>query len=101
VDIRGSFVAGREAGRDAAHGAKTPRQAHIPEAGGFVEVPVYDRYRLPEGSTITGPAIVEEAEATTLLWPGDRLAVDSQRNLVIHVDVANPVTASTSKGASR
>ena len=36
---------------------------------------------------IAGPAVIEEAEATTILWPGDRLSVDAQRNLVIQIGV--------------
>ena len=40
------------------------------------ETPVYDRYRLRPGDTVEGPAIVEEREATTVIGPGDRLAID-------------------------
>lgn len=97
VDLRSSFGGGESL----ASARKIPRQAYIPEAGGFVDVPVYDRYRIPEGTALAGPAIVEEAEATTLLWPGDRLTVDSQRNLVIHVDVPSAVPARTPTGAPR
>jgi 5-oxoprolinase (ATP-hydrolysing)/N-methylhydantoinase A len=102
VDIRGSFDAGRGAERgDPRAAARSPRQAYIPEAGGFVEVPVFDRYRLQDGSALAGPAIVEEAEATTILWPGDRLTVDPQRNLVIRVDVAGAVTLGAGATSSR
>ena len=108
IDIRGSFGTVRDAARTPAAppmaprtAAKAPRQIYIPESGGFVEVRVYDRYRMPEGSTLAGPAIIEEAEATTLLWPGDRLTVDPQRNLVIHVGVASAVTAAAGTGVPR
>ncbi len=67
------------------------RKAYIPDAGGFVEIPVYDRHRLPDDAVVSGPAIIEEAEATTVLWPGDRVTVDARRNLVIRVDVAGAV----------
>ncbi len=50
-----------------------------------VEAAVYDRYALPAGSVVHGPAIIEELEATTLLPPGDRLSVDRAGNLVIEV----------------
>jgi N-methylhydantoinase A len=40
------------------------------------ELPVYDGARLGRGDVIEGPAIVEDAATTTLLWPGDRLEVD-------------------------
>jgi 5-oxoprolinase (ATP-hydrolysing)/N-methylhydantoinase A len=48
-------------------------------------VPVYRRYDLAEGAVVPGPAVVEEAEATTLLWPGDSLTVDRGQNLVIRI----------------
>ncbi|MGQ0549957.1 MAG: hydantoinase/oxoprolinase family protein [Armatimonadota bacterium] len=92
---------GLEEARDLPVRGKAPRQAYIPEAGGFVEVPVYDRYRLPSDAVVTGPAIVEEAEATTVLWPGDRLTVDAQHNLIIHVDITSPVQVGSSTGAPR
>jgi N-methylhydantoinase A/oxoprolinase/acetone carboxylase beta subunit len=62
---------------------KGRRPIYLPDDARFVEVPVYDRYRLAPDASIQGPAVVEEAEATTLLWPGDRLAVDGRQNLVI------------------
>jgi 5-oxoprolinase (ATP-hydrolysing) len=67
---------------------KGHRRAWFEEAGGFVEAPVFDRYALPRGVEIAGPAIVEEDEATTIVPPGDRLSVDTAGNLVIHVAAA-------------
>ena len=94
VDLRGSFAAG-----GAAVGAlKSRRPVYVFDVGGFVEVPVYDRYRLGESVALDGPAIIEEAEATTLLWPGDVLRVDAQRNLVI--TVGSGVTGGRSTAAS-
>ena len=59
--------------------------AHGPDQSGFVDCPVYDRYALPVGATLDGPAIVEEAEATTLVRPGDSAMVDPWLNLRITV----------------
>jgi 5-oxoprolinase (ATP-hydrolysing) len=53
--------------------------------GGFRDTPVYDRYALRTGDRIDGPAIVEEREATTVVPPGDRLAVDDGLNLRITI----------------
>jgi N-methylhydantoinase A/oxoprolinase/acetone carboxylase beta subunit len=76
--------------------------AYIPGAGGFVEATVYDRYRIPIGKTLVGPAIVEEAEATTLLWPADRLTVDHSRNLLIQIGAGLLDPAMTARrGVSR
>ncbi len=92
VDVRGSV----ERVGSLSQAEKGPRRIYIHEAGGFVMVPVYDRYRLPDTATLAGPAIVEEAEATTVLWPGDRLTVDAQRNLVVRVAVPGALPASVS-----
>ena len=43
---------------------------------------VIDRYALEPGATIVGPAVVEEAESTCVLGPGDRATVDERLNLV-------------------
>jgi N-methylhydantoinase A/oxoprolinase/acetone carboxylase beta subunit len=66
---------------DARAALRTRRPAYFPEHGGFVEVPVYDRARLRPGMRAEGPAIVEEREATTIVGPGDRFAVDPAGNL--------------------
>ncbi len=58
--------------------------------GGFVATPVYDRYALAEGTTIAGPAIVEERESTTIVPPGDTLGVGAGGMLRISVGVAAP-----------
>jgi N-methylhydantoinase A len=53
-----------------------------PTSDDYVECPVYDRYALPAGTTIEGPALIQENEATTVLGTGERLEVDSFGNLV-------------------
>ena len=44
---------------------------------------VYDRYSLNDGFNADGPAIVEEAESTTLVPPGWSVTVDRIENLVM------------------
>ncbi len=53
---------------------------------GFVATPVYDRYALRPGDMLAGPAIIEEREATTIIPPGDSVAVDT--NLTLRISVA-------------
>ncbi len=53
------------------------------EADAPVATPVYDRAGLAPGHTLTGPAVIEQLDATTLLYPGDRLTVDPALNLLI------------------
>jgi len=68
---------------DLAAARKGARRAWMPEAGGFVACPVYDRYRLGAGAVVPGPALVEERETTVLLLPGDTGTVDDHGNLLI------------------
>ncbi len=67
---------------------RSRRPAYFPETEGFVEVPAYDRYRLRPGVIVIGPAIVEERESTTVVGPGDTLAVDAMQNLILRVNHA-------------
>jgi N-methylhydantoinase A len=63
---------------------KGSRQAYFVETGGFVEVNVYDRLRLLPGDRLSGPAIMEEPDSTTLCPPGYAMRVDEYRNLHIN-----------------
>jgi N-methylhydantoinase A len=72
--------------RDATTGdaVRGTRDCYFPEAG-FVETPVWDRYRVAGGMRIQGPAIVQERESTTVVPPGASAVVDEWQNLVITV----------------
>lgn len=61
------------------------RPALFDIAEGYVDVPVYDRNRLRVGVKIAGPAVVEQSDTTTILYPRHTARVDAYRNLVIHV----------------
>jgi N-methylhydantoinase A len=61
---------------------KASRRAYFPEARGYADTPVYDRYELAAGTSLTGPAIVEERESTTVLPPGVTATVDEYANLI-------------------
>lgn len=67
---------------------KGRRLVYYPEAGGPIEVPVYDRYRLQPGMELAGPAIVEEHESTTVVGVSDQVGVDHLGNLRIKVVVS-------------
>ena len=51
--------------------------------GEWTEVPVLDRGRMGEGSTVAGPAIVELGEATCYVRPGWHGRVDGAGTLVL------------------
>ena len=61
---------------------KRMRPAYFPEAGGYVDTPVYDRYRLEAGAHFAGPAIIEEREATAVIGPGARIHVDARLTII-------------------
>ncbi len=61
--------------------------------GGLAEVDIWDRYALVPGDRITGPAIVEEREATTVIGQGDRIEIDDSLNLRILVHVPDAPAA--------
>lgn len=49
------------------------------------EAPVLDRRRLPAGTEISGPAIIEEAMSTLLIPPGARATVEASGNIAIRL----------------
>ncbi len=59
------------------------RRVWLPEAGGFAECSIYDRERLGHGHCISGPAIIDQMDSTTLILPGQVATVDAYLNLVI------------------
>lgn len=70
-----------------AHDAlKGERPAYFDEIGRPVPVPIYEKALLPLGAAVTGPAIVEQPDTTTVLYPGQRGAVDAYGNIVITLE---------------
>jgi N-methylhydantoinase A len=72
-------------GEDPGPALVSERRVHLPEAGGEVACPVYDRARLRPGNRLRGPAVVEQMDSTTVILPGDAARVDPYRNLVLEV----------------
>jgi len=50
------------------------------------EAPIYERDRLEVGARLTGPAMVEQMDATTAIPAGWRGEVDAYGNLILEVD---------------
>ncbi|MBX6374644.1 MAG: hydantoinase/oxoprolinase family protein [Acetobacteraceae bacterium] len=71
------------AGPDPAEALVGQREVWLPEAGGPVSVPVYARDRLLPGNRITGPAIAEQMDSTTVVLPGMAARVDAYDNLIL------------------
>ena len=62
---------------------KKKRPVYFPEYKGFTECNVYDRYRMGPGTTLTGPAVIEERESTLVVGPGGKLRIDEYLNAII------------------
>jgi N-methylhydantoinase A len=50
---------------------------------GWIETPVYDRSGLPREERFTGPAVINEMSATTLVLPGQSVVADRWGNLIV------------------
>ncbi|MBZ9660619.1 hydantoinase/oxoprolinase family protein [Mesorhizobium sp. ESP-6-4] len=57
-------------------------------SGRWHDTPVYAREKLPLDTTIEGPAILEQMDATTVLEPGDRARSDADGNIIIDIGEA-------------
>jgi N-methylhydantoinase A len=80
---KAAFRPQADAGPDASGAIIGKRDVWLPEAGGFVPCPVYDRDRLQAGNRIAGPAIVEQMDATTVILPGMTGTVEPYMNLIL------------------
>lgn len=63
---------------------RPPRPVYFPGTG-WIESPVVDRARLAATDRVDGPVVIEEDEATTVVWPGDLAEVDVHGSLVIEL----------------
>jgi N-methylhydantoinase A len=62
---------------------KGRRPVYFAEEGGYVDCAIHDRYALPAGARLAGPAVVEEFDSTTVVHPGFTVRVDDVGNLII------------------
>lgn len=72
--------------RDAQEAYKETRPVYF-EDSGWVETKVYYRSLFGQGMKISGPAIVEEPSASTVIYPDQSLTVDEYGNLIIETGV--------------
>ena len=59
------------------------RQVFFDEAGGFVACNIYLRDRLPPGSAVEGPAILENTDSTVVIEPGWKARIDEFGNCIM------------------
>jgi N-methylhydantoinase A len=68
------------------HGAVKPRSTRrvfFERAGGFVDTPVYRRADLPAGTTLTGPAVIEQLDTTTIIPTRVKASIDDYLNIIL------------------
>lgn len=53
--------------------------------GAFADTPVFRRTELRAGDRIEGPAIIDQLDSTTVVFPGDVAEIDSVGNLILSV----------------
>ena len=63
--------------------AKATREVHFD--AGWIATPVFDRADLAIGTRLSGPAIIDEMSATTLVPPGCAISVDRSGNLLMEI----------------
>ena len=61
--------------------AKATRPVHFDDA--WHETPIFDRATLAVGSSLPGPAVIDEMSATTLVPPGWNLRIETAGNLIL------------------
>ncbi|HUG15780.1 MAG TPA: hydantoinase/oxoprolinase family protein [Thermomicrobiales bacterium] len=65
------------------------RRVWLPEAGGWSDTPIYQRALLRADHELSGPAIIEQMDAMTLLLPGHVANVDRFGNMLISDEDGN------------
>ena len=63
------------------------RSVYFEELGRRVSTPIWSRWALSPGQCLPGPAIVEQPDTTTVVYPGHTLRVDDEGSLLIATDV--------------
>ena len=64
---------------------KETRQVYFGESGGFHTAVIYDRDKMPAGSTFRGPAIIDQMDTTTVVPPDWTGEVDEHGNIVLRI----------------
>lgn len=62
---------------------KGSRRAFFDEYSGWADCNVFERASLVSGQIILGPAIIEQADTTTVIYPDQRVDVDEWGNLIV------------------
>ena len=64
---------------------KKMRKVYFEESKGYIDCPTFERSLLKANNVITGPAIVEQMDSTTVIPPKQKATVDKFGNIIIDV----------------
>ena len=73
---------------DASRAFKGERQLYDVDRAVFEAAHIYDRAKLLAGDRLSGPAIVEQFDSTTVVRAGQAVEVDHRGNLIIDTGAA-------------
>lgn len=66
-----------------ASGAPKPVKRRKVHFGSWIDTPIYGRGDLLPGHAFNGPAIIEQADTTTIVQPGMKIRVDKFQNVIV------------------
>jgi N-methylhydantoinase A len=75
----------KPAGTTLADARRTTRPVRFD--GRDLECPVYQRERLDVGLTVRGPAVLDQLDCTTVIYPGQTGRVDEWKNLIVTQEI--------------
>ena len=78
--LQGSPLHGEEPSREA---LTTKRKVFFEKNNDYIETPIYRRERLKTGNVINGSAVIEQYDATTIVYPEWTASVDRFGNIAI------------------
>jgi N-methylhydantoinase A len=61
------------------------RKVLFEEAEGYIDTPIFDRATLGARAEITGPAVIEQLDSTTVIMPGQTARVERYGNIIIDI----------------
>ena len=82
---RGSMLEIEAGTADASAAFKGTRKVFFEEAGDYIDCNTYERSRLKANNLISGPAIIEQMDTTTVLPPGETAEVDKYGTLIVEL----------------
>ena len=62
------------------------RKVFFEQCNDYVKAPIYERERLNSGNVVQGPAVVEQYDAATVVYPRWKASVDKLGNIVLSTE---------------